>query len=248
MPEPLIRIRDLRVEYRGTPVLTVNRLEVEAGEYLGIVGPNGSGKTTFVKALLGLVGSSGEVLFDGKPFAEFLKTAHVGYLPQKMSFLDPRFPATAREIVLSGVYCCKRFPKRLTAADHKAADEVMVLLGITELAGRLVGRLSGGQQQRVLLARALVHPPKVLILDEPSSALDTPSRRILYDAVRALHAAKRIAVMVVSHDVVTIGKDVSKLLYLDREVVFHGTSEEFQKSPSMVEYLRSGQPLICHRR
>jgi zinc transport system ATP-binding protein len=145
------------------------------------------------------------------------------------------------------VYCCKKFPKRLFREDYIAAQEAMEILGITNLKGRPIGKLSGGQQQRVLLARALVHRPEILILDEPTVALDPQSREAFYATLQKLNQEKKVTVFFVSHDVVSIGKYASKILYLDRQVIFYGTFEEFCKSPKMTDYFGAGQHVICHR-
>lgn len=237
----------MSVQYRGIEALCRISFDVQSGDYIGIVGPNGSGKTTLVKALLGLVSFDGRIRFQGESLSDFTTTKHIGYLPQKMSFLDQRFPATAEEIVVSGVYCCKRFPKRLSQGDYKAALEAMEILGITNLKNRPIGRLSGGQQQRILLARALVHHPQLLILDEPTVALDPQSRESFYATVKKLNKENRVTVLLVSHDIGSIGQYASKLLYLDREIIFYGTFEEFCKSPKMSDYFGAGQHMICHR-
>ncbi|MFA4933860.1 MAG: metal ABC transporter ATP-binding protein [Candidatus Omnitrophota bacterium] len=247
MSVKVIEAKNVSVQYRGIEALCRISFDVQSGDYIGIVGPNGSGKTTLVKALLGLVSFDGRIRFQGESLSDFTTTKHIGYLPQKMSFLDQRFPATAEEIVVSGVYCCKRFPKRLSQGDYKAALEAMEILGITNLKNRPIGRLSGGQQQRILLARALVHHPQLLILDEPTVALDPQSRESFYATVKKLNKENGVTVLLVSHDIGSIGQYASKLLYLDREIIFYGTFEEFCKSPKMSDYFGAGQHMICHR-
>jgi zinc transport system ATP-binding protein len=243
----MIEVKNLSVKYQNIEALSSVNFKVEAGDYIGIVGPNGSGKTTLVKALLGLVSFEGKIVFPGEGLSRFPLHKHIGYLPQKMSFLDQRFPATAKEIVVSGVYCCKKFPKRLTKEDYAAAEAIMKTLKITNLKDRPIGKLSGGQQQRVLLARSLVHSPSVLILDEPTIALDPQSRETFYETVQKLNKEKHVTILLVSHDIASVGKYASKLLYLDRQVIFYGTFEEFCKSPRMSEYFGVSQHLICHR-
>jgi zinc transport system ATP-binding protein len=242
----LLEIKGLSVQYHGVEALRKISLTIERGDYVGLAGPNGSGKTTMVKALLGLVPFAGSIKYQSRSLREFVASEHIGYLPQKMSFLDQRFPATAKEVVVSGVYCCKKFPKFLNRKDYEAADQAMELLGIADLADRLIGRLSGGQQQRVLLARALVHNPQFLILDEPTEALDPQSREVLYATIDRLSKEHGVTILLVSHDVTSIGKYCSKLIYLDRELVFYGTFAEFCTSPKMTEYFGPGQHLICH--
>jgi len=245
VPVNILEIKKLGVRYSGAAVFSHISFEVGSGDYVGIVGPHGSGKTTLVKAILGLVPYSGEIIFRGADASG--GAGHIGYLPQKMSFFDQHFPATAREVVVSGLYCRKKFPKRLSREDYAEAEEMMGVLGISGLAASAIGRLSGGQQQRVLLARALVHRPGVLILDEPTVALDPQSRENFYSIVQRLNREQGVSVLLVSHDVGSIGKYASKLLYLDRRIVFYGNFEEFCKSPEMTDYFGSGQHIICHR-
>lgn len=243
----LLEINNLSVQYHGVEALRKISLSIDRGDYVGLAGPNGSGKTTMVKALLGLVSFAGSIKYQSKSLREFVASEHIGYLPQKMSFLDQRFPATAKEVVVSGVYCCKKFPIFLNRSDHEAADQAMELLGVADLADRLIGRLSGGQQQRVLLARALVHKPRFLILDEPTEALDPQSREALYSTIERLNKENGVTILLVSHDVASIGKYARKLIYLDRELVFYGTIEEFCTSSQITEYLGAAQHLISQR-
>lgn len=243
----LLEINNLSVSYHGVEALRNISLNIDRGDYVGLAGSNGSGKTTMVKALLGLVPFAGTIRYQSRSLREFVASEHIGYLPQKMSFLDQRFPATAKEVVVSGVYCCKKFPKFLNRKDHEAAYQAMEMLGITDLADRMIGRLSGGQQQRVLLARALVHKPQFLILDEPTEALDPQSREALYKTVEKLNQENGVSILLVSHDIGAVAKYASKLIYLDRELVFYGTYEQFCKSSEMTDYFGAGHHLICHR-
>jgi len=243
----LVELDRVSVQYRGFEALSEISFPIEAGDYTAIVGPNGSGKTTLIKAILGLVPFEGQIIFQGTNLSAFKTTQHIGYLPQKISFFDPWFPATAKEVVLSGVYCCKKFPKRLSSSDHRAAEKAMGTLGVQDLQGRPIGKLSGGQQQRVLLARALVHRPQLLILDEPTVALDPQTREAFYSTIQKLNKEEGVTILLVSHDVGSAGRYVSKMLYLDKKVVFYGTLEEFCRSPEMSGYFGAGQHLICHR-
>lgn len=243
----MIAVNKLSVTRGNMTVLHEISFQVATGDYVGIVGPNGSGKTTLMKAILGLLPYEGSVHFRGTPLATFLTQQSLGYLPQKMSLLDPRFPATAKEIVLSGVFARKHFPKRLSHQDSQAADAIMNTLEISELRDRPIGKLSGGQQQRVLLARALIQQPKILILDEPTVALDPQSREIFYDTIQKLNHEFQVTVLLVSHDISSVGEFASKLLYLDRRVVFYDTFEAFCQSATMSHYFGMSQHLICHR-
>lgn len=244
-----LEIKNLCFAYKGADVLRDISFTAETGDYIGLVGPNGSGKTTLIKTILGLLSPShGEVLIEEKPLVHFSGWRHIGYLPQKMHFLDQRFPATVEEIIMTGTYSGKRFPKHLDAMDHMAVDRVAALLEIEDLKQKPIGKLSGGQQQRVLLARAFVHEPKILILDEPAAALDPQSRESFYAMVKKMNREKQVTVLLISHDIASLGKDASKLLYLDRRIIFYGEFDAFCKSPEMTAHFgHSSQHLMGAR-
>jgi zinc transport system ATP-binding protein len=244
-----IKIANLRVAFGGNAVLDGVSFEVEAGDYIGIVGPNGSGKTTLIKALLGLIPCmDGVVRVLGVKSNEFDEWDKIGYLPQKALFLDPRFPASVEEVVTAGLLVKKRFPKRTTVNERAGIREVMHSFGIEDLKDRPIGKLSGGQQQRVLLARALASQPELLILDEPTVALDPQSRESFYASLARLNKEKKTTIMLVSHDLGSIGQYASKLMYLDRTIIFYGDFKEFCASENMTEYFgMMSQHLICHR-
>lgn len=249
MPLNILEVENLSVAYQGNQVLQDISFAALPGDYIGIVGPNGSGKTTLVRALLGLTPPSrGEIRIGGNPLTRFREWQSIGYLPQKMPFLDQRFPATAEEIIATGTYPGKRFPKRLEKKDRLAVDRITHLLEIEDLKKRPIGKLSGGQQQRILLARAFVHDPTIVILDEPTAALDPQSRGSFYALVKKLNREKRTTILLVSHDIASLGKEASKLLYLDRRLVFYGGFDAFCKSPEMTAYFGSlSQHLMCGR-
>jgi zinc transport system ATP-binding protein len=249
MPVNVVEAKDLTVHLRGTEALSGVSFAVEEGDYIGIVGPNGSGKTTLVRSLLGILPwASGEAKLFGCDLAAFRKWADVGYLPQKGTAIDPRFPATAREVVASGILVRKPFPPFLNQSDNKEIQETMKVLNIQDLAERPIGRLSGGQQQRVLLARAFAHRPSLLLLDEPAAALDPQTRDAFYSILEHLNREHHVTVLLVSHDINTIGQYASKLLYLDRKAVFYGKFDEFCRSKVMTDYFgQSTQHVICHR-
>lgn len=244
-----IAIKNLTVKYHDIEALSNLTWTVEAGDYIGIVGPNGAGKTTLIKAVLGLLPSLyGDIYLYGQHISTFHEWRRIGYLPQKLVFLDQRFPAIVNEIIGSGLLSGKSFPKRMTRQDQAAIDAVLALLGISDLKHRSIGRLSGGQQQRVLLARALVQKPDLLILDEPTVALDPQSRDGFYAVLQTLQREQGITILLISHDIGMLGEYVSKLLYVDRRIVFYGSLEEFCRSPLMTGYFgNASQHVICHR-
>lgn len=237
----ILKADNITLKYGRHEVLTDASFTVEAGDYIGIVGPNGSGKTSLMKAMLGLITpTSGQFTYAG----EVRDNRFIGYLPQKVISGDPLFPAKVREVVAMGLLSSKRFPKHLSQEDYRKVDEILGRLKIGNLAEKKIGNLSGGQQQRVLLARALVSSPRLLILDEPTSALDPKVRENFYGILKELNEQDGVTILLVSHDIGSIGQYTKKMLYLDRTVVFFGTYEDFCHSQDMTHYFG---PLSQHK-
>jgi zinc transport system ATP-binding protein len=241
-----ISVQGVSCTYQGHTVLDDVSFDISAGEYIGIVGPNGSGKTTLVKAMLGLVPlEGGSVHWQGRLLSEGLPS-WVGYLPQKATAIDRRFPASVRDMIVTGLLCGneeKMTSKTISHAVEAAAGE----MGIIDLLDTRIGELSGGQQQRVFLARALAHRPRVLMLDEPTTALDPTVRDSFYATLARMHA-QGVTVVMVTHDAGTIGAYVSKMLYIDKRVVFYGRMDEFCRCESMTAHFGSAsQHVICHQ-
>ncbi len=217
-------IKNVTVSYGTHVVLDDVSFEIKKGDYIGLVGANGSGKTSLVKALLGLIPLvNGQVIFD---HVEIKK----GYLPQIALTSDGLFPAEVREIVSTGLIGQKRFPKRMTKKDHEKVDYILDRLDIKDLKHKRIGDLSGGQQQRVLLARAMVDKPEILIMDEPTSALDPRVRESFYQLISDINTKDGTTVLLVSHDLGSVQKYAKKMLVIDREIVFFDVVEAFSTS------------------
>ena len=244
-----VETKNLTVKYGEIEALNDITLNIEEGDYVGIVGPNGSGKTTLIRAVLGLIGSRmGDVLIFGKKIDDFHEWSRIGYLEQKLAFLGAHFPATVKEVIASGLISQKKYPRSFNKKDLAQVDAIAESLGITGLKARPIGKLSGGQQQRVLLARALVHKPDMLVLDEPTVALDPDSRENFYNTISKLNREKKMTVLLVSHDMGSIGKYASRLIYLDGKLIFSGGFDDFCNSSSMTDIFGlSSQHIICHR-
>jgi zinc transport system ATP-binding protein len=248
MPVNVITVNNISIRYHSTEVVSDVSFDVSEGDYLGIVGPNGSGKTTLIRAIFGLVSlSKGEVSIFGKGISDFRDWGKIGYLPQKITSFDSHFPATVKEIVGMGLLAKKKFPKRIDRTDESAIDRILELFDIAKIKDKLVGELSGGQQQRVLLARAMVGSPRILVLDEPSTALDPEAREKFVETLQELNRMG-VTIMLITHDVMDIGRYATKLLYIDRKLIFHGTFEDFCHSTEVTEYFGGiAQHIICHR-
>ncbi len=218
----LITIRDLSIGFESRLIAEGLNLEINSGDYLCIVGENGSGKTTFMRTLLGLhEASAGHVTFD-----EGLTFGKIGYLPQQTE-VQKDFPASVKEIVLSG--CQGRCGLRpfYNKSEKQLAEINMERLGISDLKDRCYRELSGGQQQRVLLARALCATTEALLLDEPVTGLDPKVTSDLYDLILRLNK-EGITIIMISHDIEQCIKYATHILHMG-DKVFFGTKEEYLK-------------------
>lgn len=237
MPMILLQAEQLHIAYGSTDILRDISFQVQTGDYLGIVGPNGSGKSTLIRAMLGLVPvTSGTVRLLGQPLSLFNDWQKIGYLPQRLSFANPHFPATVEEIVRLG-FIDKNGPKRrIDNRETKQLEEILARMGIIDLRQQLIGHLSGGQQQRALLARALVGRPALLLLDEPTTALDPETREDFYDIVKELNRDLGTAIILITHDTWNIGQYAKRFVYLDKTVIFDGTFAKFCASAEMTSF------------
>ena len=212
----LLELKDVSVAYEDGEALHGVNLTIDSADFLGVIGPNGGGKTTLVKAILGAIPYSGQIdyapeLFDG---TERL----IGYMPQVTEF-DRAFPISVSEVVLSGLQGRRGFRQRYTKADRTKALELLAKTGIEALAERPIGEISGGQMQRALLCRAIISDPKLLILDEPTNFVDNRFEHELYHTLRALN--ERMAILMISHDVGTITSVVKEIVCVNRHVHRH---------------------------
>lgn len=249
MPIEIVSTEKLFFQYNSAEVLTDISFGLDAGGYLGLVGPNGSGKTTLIKILLGLHRpAKGTARLFGCDPPAFEGRQKIGYLPQKIVSFNPHFPATAREVVALGLLSRKKLSTRSGKTDNLAIDRALGLMDVAHIKNKLIGELSGGQQQRVLIARALVSEPELLVLDEPTTALDPETRENFFSLLKELNEQRNVTIIIITHDMGTIGKYASKLLYLDKRVIFYGSFEAFCISSEMANYFGEySQHVICHR-
>ena len=237
---PAVELRDVWFAYGRTPVLEAVDLTVPRGAFLGVIGPNGAGKTTLFKLILGLhEPDRGRIRVLGGSPAE--ARGRVGYVPQFARF-DPDFPVRVRDVVLMGRLGRSRPVLGYREEDRDAARSALDQMELGELSGRHVGELSGGQLQRTLIARALAMEPAILLLDEPTAAVDSRIGASLYDLLHAL--TRRMTVILVTHDVGVVSREVESVACLNRRLYYHGSEEV---SPEVLEAAYGGEvDMVTH--
>jgi zinc transport system ATP-binding protein len=225
--DSVVSVRGLTVVLGGKVVIGGIDLQVMKGTLLGIVGPNGGGKTTLLRAILGLVKPTrGSVLLFGVPPREARRRGkRVGYVPQR-SRLQRDFPTTALDVALMGRYGVVGVGRRLRMPDRRAALESLRWVGMEDVADEPFSQLSGGQQKRVLVARALSLGPELLILDEPMSGVDVEGQDAFYRLLVNLKRELTLTVVLVSHDVSVIPAYCDEVACLDRTLFLHGKPTE----------------------
>jgi zinc transport system ATP-binding protein len=218
-----VELRGVSFAYdSGPPVLRDVTLAIEAGEFVAIAGPNGGGKTTLLRLILGLEEPSrGEVLLFGDPATRFSRRETIGYLAQR-SQLGVDAPATVREVVTAGRVAVGGLIGPLRRRDRAIVDEAMERVGLSALADRPVQRLSGGQQQRAYIAKALAAEPSLVVLDEPTTGVDVEAQEALASLLERLHRELDVTVLYVSHEFGSVERFVERLVLVRGEVVFDG--------------------------
>lgn len=234
----IIAAQHLAVALGGKTVLEDITFAVRSGELTGVIGPNGAGKTTLLRAIIGLVpvqegslsvfGISGKRLKENRP--------RIGYMPQRHSF-ERRFPLSSADVVATGLLSHRTIIRRIPGKEEQV-KKALAAVGMAGYYHRPFQGLSGGEQQRVLLARALSRNPGLLLLDEPNTGLDFPAQQSFVELLRELKNKDGLAIILVSHDLVTIAPAADKLLCINRTMHVHGHPAEVLRSPYLDEAYR----------
>ena len=227
-PSSLVEIRDLCVKYpNGVMALEGITIDVKKKDLIALIGPNGAGKSTLLKVILGLTKpTSGSIKLFGDPdLSKNLK--YVGYVPQSAQAKDPNIPFSVYETVMLGRTPVAGLFHGMKDVDRQKVEETLKLFGIDGLKDRKIGQLSGGQAQRVFLAKAMVAEPKLLLLDEPTSGVDTTSKKEFYNILERLNKEREITVILSSHDIGVITKIANRVLCINKSQFFCGENEDF---------------------
>lgn len=243
----LFEVNNLNFERQGNLVLKNSTFKILPGEYCAIIGPNGGGKTTLVRLLLGLEKpTSGEIKLFGTPQKRFRAWNRIGYVPQRSALVDGSFPATVREVVGMGRYARRGIFGFESHEDKAAIVEAMELMGVSDLSDRLIGNLSGGQRQRVMIARALASEPDVLIVDEPNTGVDVESQHRFYELLRTLNKTKKLSILFITHDVGVIAEDITRLLFVNQSVLVSQSPSEMLRCDEMSRLYGTPAHLVSH--
>lgn len=242
--QTIVTARKISYAYhRQQQVLSDVSFKVDEHDFIGLIGPNGGGKSTLLKVILGLLqADSGQI----EVFGSNCRNARdrIGYVPQ-YSQIDLDYPMSVWEVVMSGFLGKKRIGSLFSKSEKNKAAKVLQDLRLTQLKDRAIGELSGGQRQRTMIARALVRDPQLLLLDEPTNSIDQESGRDLYDLLKVLNA--RMAIIMVSHDVDMISKHIKRIFCLNKKMICNEAAHITQDNGG--EYMKKilhGQECIVH--
>lgn len=236
MSEKIVEITNLNFAYNKEVILEKVSLTIEKGDFLGLIGPNGSGKSTLLKIILGLLESKwGEVLLFGQKVKIFKDWKKIGYVAQKAGFNPTGFPITVEEVIT------------MAGGNNQQVEEVLQLTNILDKKKKLLSELSGGQQQRVFIARALLHQPELLILDEPTVGIDSKSQREFYNLLRKLNQEKALTLILVSHEIDVIAKEVNSVACINKSLIYHGQPQKLMEHDLIEKLYGKHQRLIAHQ-
>lgn len=229
MTQPVVEFQNVSFRYDGPRVLSEIDFSIPAGAYSGLIGPNGGGKTTTLKLALGLLKpTEGEVRVFGKPASRLnrLERSRIGYVRQRAWDMDGSFPGTVHEVAQTALYARVGIGRWLNKEHRNRIAAALAEVGLWDKRKALVRELSGGQQQRLYLARALACDPQLLLLDEPTSAVDAKAQAQFYQLIKKLQQEHHMAIVLVSHDLTTVADEVQHLVCINRTLEYEGPTEE----------------------
>jgi zinc transport system ATP-binding protein len=225
--EPIIEVENLTVARKGRTIIEDATFSIEPGTYMGVVGPNGGGKTTLMQALLGILPvESGSIRIMGQPLEDFKDWSKLAFVSQHSINFDEKFPLTVRELVALGRINRGNIGRPLKQLDWEKVDEALRFMGISQLSNRRIGQLSGGQKQRVFVAKAIVRNPKMLILDEPASGIDPEAQERFYMILANLNAKQGTTILIVSHDLAAVFCRMNHVMCINKKVYTSPITED----------------------
>jgi zinc transport system ATP-binding protein len=242
MPKPIVELRNVWVWLGNNLALRDVSLSIRTGKFIGLMGPNGGGKTTLLKTIAGLIKPD-----RGKIEMHEKAAGAIGYVPQDERF-DPDFPLTVRDVVKMGLYGSKGIFPRLTQAEKNRVDSVLDMVGMRPLGSRMIGELSGGQKQRVFIARAVVAEPRLLLLDEPTTGVDAAARDGFYKLLFDLMANLSLTIILASHELEVVPTQVDEIICVNQKVFIHAAPEEIRDTDVFREAYGCELEFVLHGR
>lgn len=241
-----IDIHNLKIQYGNYLVLEDINLQVEEQTIASIVGPNGSGKTTLLKSIIGLATpNTGTIQIWGESPEKAIDLGWIGYLPQKDQSIQ-ELPVLVKDVVAMSRYAMKKIFPKLNSNDHSIIVDSLKMVDMEQHRDKHFGSLSGGQKQRVLIARALAQKPRLLILDEPSTGLDTVAQDQFYEILCELRDKEKLTILMVSHDIGTVSGIVDQIACLNRKIHFHGNPQDKIPSETLKKVFGKNIHFIVH--
>jgi zinc transport system ATP-binding protein len=217
---PVFEVSSLDFCVNSQTILESLSFKILPGEYDAIIGPNGGGKTTLIRLLLGLnKPTKGTIKIFGKSIEDFREWHKIGYVPQRASHVDTNFPATVLDVVKMGRTAKGGFFSKFSKEDALCVEDAMRKMDVLDIKEKMIGTLSGGQRQRVMIARALASNPEVLILDEPNTGVDVKSQQRFYELLRQLNKKEKITIIFITHDIGVIADDIKRVFTVNRKLL-----------------------------
>ena len=226
---PVLEVSNLQVVRENSVAIDDANFTINQGDYVGIVGPNGGGKTTLLLAILNILPKTrGTIRLFGQEIESFYSWEKIAFVPQHAVNFDSQFPLSVRELVSLGRVNRGNLGRPLKRTDWEAVDEALEFMGISDITDRRIGQLSGGQKQRVFVAKALVRKPEIILLDEPIVGVDAKTQEKFYKKLSDLNVAKGITILLVTHDLTAVFCRMSKVMCINRLVNIAEINEDLK--------------------
>lgn len=246
--DKIIEVKNIYFGYDKRLLLANVSFDINKGDFMGIVGPNGSAKTTLLKLLLGILEpQQGSISIFGESIKSFNQWHRVGYISQKARDINSGFPATVEEIVAANVYSDKKALGVLGKKQREKLEEALSIVEMGDYKKSLIGNLSGGQQQRIFIARALVNKPEIIIMDEPLVGVDVASQERFYSLMELINKNLGITLVMVSHDIGAVSDRTNRVACLGNQSIYVHDSSCFNQADYIKKVYGEGINLLNHK-
>ncbi len=243
----IIEVRNVSFSYENEEVLKDITLDVHKGDYLGLIGPNGGGKTTLLKIILGILAPTrGTVHLFGHDICCFKDWSKIGYVPQKVTHFDVNFPITVKEVVQMGRIAKRGFFQSFNKKDDELVRRSLEHVSMWQYRDKIIGDLSGGQQQRIFIARALASEPEVILLDEPTVGVDVKTQQQFYELLKVLNRELSLTLVLASHDINVIAHETTEIACINKALIYDSNPTNFMKNNDIQKLYGDKVKFILH--